>query len=119
MRKKRISALLCTAALILCAMSPPACATDRSAACYYPVEVESYTAGDFDQPRIRKVYQLSRSDDPTGIPTDDFVEYGRTFHLMEMTRKDEVGVDTQPLTKTITTDSRGSFPGSTIRTSIV
>jgi len=67
--------------------------------------VESYTAGDFDQPRIRKVYQLSLSDDPAGIPTDDFEEYGMTFHFIEMTRKTEVGVDTQPLTKTITTDS--------------
>ncbi len=105
MKIERIATLLCTAALLLCAASPPALAADRSAACYYPVEVESYTAGDFDQPRIRKVYQLSLSDDPAGIPTEDFEEYGMTFHLMEMTRKDEVGVDTQPLTKTITTDS--------------
>ncbi len=115
MIRKRISAFLCTAALILCAASPPAYATDRSAACYYPVEVESYTAGDFDQPRIRKVYQLSRSDDPAGIPTDDFVEYGRTFHLMEMTRKDEIGVDTQPLTKTITTDSSTGDLGEVLK----
>lgn len=105
MKIQRIVTLLCTAALLLCAASPPALAADRSAACYYPVEVESYTAGDFDQPRIRKVYQLSRSDDPAGIPTEDFEEYGRTFHLMEMTRKDEIGVETQPLTKTVTTDS--------------
>lgn len=105
MIKRRLFAFLFTVALLLCAASPPAQASDRSASCYYPVEVESYTAGDFDQPRIRKVYQLSLSDDPSGIPTEDFVEYGRTFHLMEMTRKDEVGVDTQPLTKTITTDS--------------
>ena len=105
MKIQRIVTLLCTAALLLCAASPPALAADRSAACYYPVEVESYTAGDFDQPRVRKVYQLSRSDDPAGIPTEDFEEYGRTFHLMEMTRKDEIGVETQPLTKTVTTDS--------------
>lgn len=105
MIKQRLFAFFLTAALLLCAASPPAWASDRTAACYYPVEVESYTAGDFDQPRIRKVYQLSLSDDPSGIPTADFVEYGRTFHLMEMTRKDEVGVATQPLTKTVTTDS--------------
>ena len=105
MIKQRLFAFFLTAALLLCAASPPARASDRTAACYYPVEVESYTAGDFDQPRIRKVYQLSLSDDPSGIPTADFVEYGRTFHLMEMTRKDEVGVATQPLTKTVTTDS--------------
>ena len=106
MTKRRISMLLCAAVLTLCMASPPAFAADRSAACYYPIEVESYTAGDFDQPRVRKVYQLSLSDDPAGIPTEDFEEYGMTFHLMEMTRKTEVGVDTQPLTKTVTTDSK-------------
>lgn len=105
MKKQRIATLLYTAVLLLCAASPPVLAADHSAACYYPIEVESYTAGDFDQPRIRKVYQLSLSDNPAGIPTEDFEEYGMTFHLMEMTRKDEVGVDTQPLTKTVTTDS--------------
>ena len=85
MTKRRISMLLCAAVLMLCMASPPALAADRSSACYYPIEVESYTAGDFDQPRIRKVYQLSLSDDPAGIPTEDFEEYGMTFHLMEMT----------------------------------
>lgn len=107
--------MLCAAVLMLCMASPPALAADRSAACYYPIEVESYTAGDFDQPRIRKVYQLSLSDDPAGIPTEDFVEYGMTFHLMEMTRKTEVGVDTQPLTKTVTTDSKTGDLGEILK----
>jgi len=105
LKKRRIPMLLCVAVLTLCMASPPALAADRPADCYYPVEVEAYTAGDFDQPRIRKVYQLSLSDDPAGIPTADFEEYGMTFHFIEMTRKAEVGVDTQPLTKTVTTDS--------------
>lgn len=115
MTKRRISMLLCAAVLMLCMASPPALAADRSAACYYPIEVESYTAGDFDQPRVRKVYQLALSDDPAGIPTEDFVEYGMTFHLMEMTRKTEVGVDTQPLTKTVTTDSKTGDLGEILK----
>ena len=115
MTKRRISMLLCAAVLMLCMASPPALAADRSSACYYPIEVESYTAGDFDQPRIRKVYQLSLSDDPAGIPTEDFEEYGMTFHLMEMTRKTEVGVDTQPLTKTVTTDSKTGDLGEILK----
>ena len=115
MTKRRISMLLCAAVLTLCMASPPAFAADRSAACYYPIEVESYTAGDFDQPRVRKVYQLSLSDDPAGIPTEDFEEYGMTFHLMEMTRKTEVGVDTQPLTKTVTTDSKTGDLGEILK----
>jgi len=115
MTHRRITILLCAAALGLRMALPPALAVDRSAACYYPIEVESYTAGDFNQPRIRKVYQLSLSDDPSGIPTEDFEEYGMTFHLMEMTRKVEVGVDTQPLTKTITTDSKTGDLGKILK----
>ena len=115
MMKRRIPMLLCSAALMMCMASPPVLAADRSAACYYPVEVESYTAGDFDQPRIRRVDQLSLSDDPSGIPTEDFVEYGMTFHLMEMTRKAEVGLDTQPLTKTVTTDSKTGDLGEILK----
>ena len=68
MMKRRIPMLLCSAALMMCMASPPVLAADRSAACYYPVEAESYTAGDFDQPRIRRVYQLSLSDDPSKSP---------------------------------------------------
>ncbi len=83
MTKRRMTMLLCAAVLTLCMASPCALAADRSTACYYPVEVESYTAGDFDQPRIRKVYQLSLSDDPAGIPTEDFEEYGKIFNLKE------------------------------------
>jgi len=105
MKKREIPVLLCSAMLMLCMASPSALAAERSAACYYPVEVESYIAGDFGQPRIRKVYQLALSDDPAGIPTGDFNEYGMTFHFVEMTRKAEVGVSTQPLTKTVTSDS--------------
>ena len=116
MTKRRITMLLCVAVLTMCMASPPpAFAADRSAACYYPIEVESYTAGDFDQPRIRKVYQLSLSDDPAGIPTEDFEEYGMTFHLMEMTRKTEVGVETQSLTRTVTTDSKTGDLGEILK----
>ena len=66
---------------------------------------EEYTYGDFDEPRIDKVYQLSLSDDPSGIPTEDFVRNGRLYYLLDMTRKDEVGVDTKPHTETITRPS--------------
>ena len=35
---------------------------------YYPISVEEYTYGETEEPRINKVYQLSLSDDPSGIP---------------------------------------------------
>ena len=69
---------------------------------YYPISVEEYTYGDFDELRINKVYQLSLADDPSLIPTEDFVRNGRLYYLLDMTRKDEVGVDTQPYTQTVT-----------------
>ena len=72
---------------------------------YYPISVEEYVGGDFDEPRIQKVYQLSLDDDPSLIPTDDFERNGRLYYLLDMTRKDEVGVDTKPHVQTLTIPS--------------
>ncbi|MFQ7749546.1 MAG: hypothetical protein ACLRJV_20615 [Eubacteriales bacterium] len=72
---------------------------------YYPISVEEYTYGEAEEPRINKVYQLSLSDDPSGIPRSDFVRNGRLYYLLDMTRKDEVGVDTKPHTETVTRPS--------------
>lgn len=69
---------------------------------YYPISVEEYTYGETEEPRINKVYQLSLSDDPSGIPTEDFVRNGRRYFLLDMTRKNEVGVDTKPHIETVT-----------------
>ena len=41
-----------------------------------------YIGGDFDEPRIQKVYQLSLDDDPAKIPTEDFVRNGRLYYLL-------------------------------------
>jgi len=98
---KKLAMLMCTAALVLGIAVPQASAAGP----YYPISVEEYTAGNFDELRIDKVYQLSLSDDPSGIPTDDFERDGRRYYLLDLTRKDEVGVDTQPYTETVTMDS--------------
>ena len=70
------------------------CIRDRSAS-YYPISVDEYMEG--DSPRIKKVYQLSLADDPSQIPTEDFERDGRLYYLLDMTRKDEVGVDIQKM----------------------
>ena len=106
--KKSVSLLI--TALILCtALSLPAFAAEEPApgkdSCYYPISVEEYTYGPLDELRIDKVYQLSLDDDPGGIPTEDFVRGGRLYYLLDMTRKDEVGVDTKPYIHTITQPS--------------
>ena len=100
--KKYISILLCTAALLLGFKVPTALAASSP---YYPISVEQYTYGSFDELRIDKVYQLSLSDDPSGIPTEDFERDGRLYYLLDMTRADSVGVDTQTHTETVTMDS--------------
>ena len=80
--KKQIAMLLCTAALTLGLAAVPAMA---SAGPFSPIEVETYTYGPFDEPRVNKVYQLSVTDDPSGIPTEDFEQGGRRYYLLDMT----------------------------------
>lgn len=97
---KRILTTLCALAFVM-AGSIPALAAEADAdtgqsASYYPISVEEYTYGSLDEPRVEKVYQLSLSDDPSGIPTEDFVRNGRLYYLLDMTRKNEVGVDMDP-----------------------
>lgn len=72
---------------------------------YYPISVDEYVGGDFDEPRIQKVYQLSLDDDPTKIPTEDFTRNGRLYYLLDMTRQDEIGVDTKSHVQTVTLPS--------------
>lgn len=52
----------------------------------YPTEVLEYTAGDLDEPRISKTYELSPTDDPAFIPTGDFERSGRVYTLLDITR---------------------------------
>ena len=100
---KRMILTLCVLAIVLTGCVPVyAAAENRS---YYPISVEEQMEGGYDAYRIRKVYQLSLSDDPSLIPTEDFERQGCTWCLLDMTRKDDVGVDTQPYTETITKPS--------------
>lgn len=109
---KRIITTLCALALVTAGVLPalatesPTLQTPSSQepdqSCYYPVKVEEYTSGPLDELRIDKVYQLSLGDDPSGIPTGDFERNGRLYYLLDMVRKDEVGVDTQTHTETVT-----------------
>ena len=93
--------LLCAFSVMMAAATLPALAADQ----YYPISVEEYTYGPFDELRINKVYQLSLSDDPRGIPTEDFERNGRRYYLLDMIRENTTGVDTQEYTETVTMDS--------------
>ncbi len=99
--KKRIAILLCAVAVML---SSTAMAWEDEKE-YYPIMVESYTMGSFDTPCIKKVYQLSLSDDPSRIPTDDFERFGYVYKLMDITQSHDIGVDSKPHSESITKDS--------------
>jgi len=63
LNKKRILTTLCALAIVMAGSVPALTAgADESgqSASYYPISVEEYTYGDFDELRINKVYQLSQ-----------------------------------------------------------
>ena len=79
--KKQVAILLYAAVLSLGLAVAPVMASDDP---YCPVEVETYTYGPFAELRINKVYQLLPTDDPSGIPTEDFELNGRRYYLLGM-----------------------------------
>ena len=97
---KRILTVMCALTLVMAASIPALAAEPKQCASHYPIEVEEYMEG--DNPRIRKVYQLSLADDPSELPTEDFERDGRLYYLLDMTRSDEVGVDIKTYTQTET-----------------
>ena len=89
---KRIFTILCALALVMAGSATALAADDTGqSASYY------HTYGDFDELRINKTYQLSLADDPSLIPTEDFVRNGRRYYLLDMTRKDEVAWTSRPI----------------------
>lgn len=96
---KRILTTMCALAVIMAGTALPAHAAESRSG-YYPIDVKEYLGG--DSHRISKVYQLALSDDPSAIPTQDFERDGRLYFLLDMTRQDDIGVDTKPYTKTAT-----------------
>ena len=66
---------------------------------FNPIEVETYTYGPFDELRVNKVYQLSVTDDPSGIPTEDFEQGDRRYYLLDMAI---ASTDNEAVTYTIT-----------------
>lgn len=81
---KKIVMLLGVGCLFIILIMPKALAAEDV---YTPIVVDAYTAGNFDELRISKVYRLSPSDDPTMIPTEDFVQGGRRYYLLDIVRE--------------------------------
>lgn len=94
------TAALCLAALLACSLAIPAMAADV----LYPVEVTEYMEG--DSSRLKKIYVLTPTDDPSLIPTEDFDREGQTYTLLDITRQDQVETDTRDYTETVTLESK-------------
>ena len=71
----------------------------------YPTEVLEYTAGDLDEPRISKTYELSPTDDPALIPTGDFERSGRVYTLLDIIKEDQTETDTKEHIEVITLET--------------
>ena len=94
------TAALCLAALLACSLAIPAMAADV----LYPVEVTEYMEG--DSSRLKKIYVLAPTDDPSLIPTEDFDREGQTYTLLDITRQDQVETDTRDYTEMVTLESK-------------
>lgn len=94
------TAALCLTALLACSLAIPAMAADV----LYPVEVTEYMEG--DSSRLKKIYVLTPTDDPSLIPTEDFGREGQTYTLLDITRQDQVETDTRDYTETVTLESK-------------
>lgn len=94
-----------TATLFAAAFLVSLLALPAHAASFYPVSVEEYTYGPFDQLRIDKVYELSRTDDPSGIPTGDFERDGYHYTLLDVVKTDQAETDTKDYTEVVTLES--------------
>ena len=90
--KDKTTVFWCVAIFALCCcalLTTLSCSNDEQRFYYSPDQVESYTAGDFDQLQIWKIYRLSVTDDPAHISTSDFELNGWRYHMLEMD-KDEL-----------------------------
>ena len=100
------------AALLICTLTCPALAAEpaegtpppKQTAAFYPAEVRETAEG--DARRLEKIYLLSASDDPAGIPTADFDREGWHYTLLDVTRQDNSETDTRDYTETVTLDSK-------------
>lgn len=110
---KRILIALC--ALVIAGSAALTAEADSDAS-YSPVFVEEYNYGNFDELGMNKIYQLSPSDDPRLIPTEDFELGGRHYFLLELIRSDEVcadGCGTVTYTAVFGSDKLPKYKGAT------
>lgn len=93
------------AALFAAALTVGLLTVQAHAASLYPVSVEEYTYGPFDELRIDKVYELSHSDDPADIPTGDFDRGGYHYTLLDVVKTEQSETDTKDYIEVVTLET--------------
>lgn len=99
--KRTLSLLM--AVLMVCMMTCPVLAAEKTAT-LYPENIVEYSEG--DHLRLNKVYTLTTTDDPALIPTADFERDGKTYALLDMTRQDNGQTDAKDYAETVTLSSK-------------
>lgn len=69
----------------------------------YPAEIR--VAEEHGNHYLEKIYYLSASDDPAGIPTADFDREGRNYKLVDILKNDMTETDTKDYIEVITRES--------------
>ena len=94
-----------TAVLFAMALTVSLLTSQARAAGLYPVYVVEYTYGPFDELRVDKVYELSQTDDPADIPTEDFDRRGYHYTLLCVVETGQSEANAQGQTATASRDT--------------
>ena len=71
----------------------------------YPTEVLEYTAGDLDEPRISKTYELSPTDDPALLFFFDVAGSAGIYTLLDIIKEGQTETDTKEYIEVITLET--------------
>ena len=92
---------LCLLTLILCCCLCPVHAVETQT--LFPAEVHVSESNGISH--IEKVYHLSIMDDPSLIPTEDFIREGKTYTLLDILKTPQTDTDTQDYVEVVSLDS--------------
>lgn len=93
---KRVFSICVTALMLAMALSVPAFAADTAAACY-PTSVNRSEDGT----EIKKIYDLSPTEDPAGIPRSDFEQDGFYYTLTDLLKQELPEYEERQHTETV------------------
>lgn len=106
---KRIFSLLTLAMILSLVCIPSALAAEPPSVCY-PTSVTQNEDG----AEIRKVYDLSPEEDPSGIPRSDFEQDGYHYTLVDLLKQELPEQESRQHTETVTLESKSKDMASVL-----